>query len=99
MNQILSAALEQIGVTDLSRGVAIGDDRQEGQGERHTVRSPIDGSTLAELCFAGPTQVQKAIDAASAAFQSWRLVPAPTRGDLVRRFGEQLRARKTDLAT
>jgi len=99
MNQKLSAALMQLGLTDLSRCVAMGDDCQQGQGERHTVSSPIDGSTLAELCFAGPAQVQQAIDAASAAFLSWRLVPAPVRGELVRRFGERLRARKIDLAT
>src|SRR5204863_2402321 len=32
------------------------------------------------------------------AFVQWRLVPAPVRGDFVRRIGERLRARKEDLA-
>ncbi len=65
---------------------------------RTTVRSPIDGSTLAELRFASREQVSSAIDAAAAAFQSWRIVPAPVRGELVRRFGEILRTKKTALA-
>ena len=32
------------------------------------------------------------IDAAHKAFQSWRLVPGPKRGELVRLLGEELRA-------
>jgi len=99
MNQKLTSALEQLGLADLGHGVAIGDTWQDGQGEPHTVRSPIDGSILAELHFAGPAQVQGAIDAASDAFGSWRVIPAPARGELVRRYGERLRAKKTDLAT
>lgn len=38
-----------------------------------------------------------AIDRADAAFRTWRLVPAPKRGELVRLFGEELRAAKADL--
>ncbi len=99
MNEKLSAALVQLGIADLRRCVAVGANREEGRGEQHVVRSPIDGSTLAELRFASCQQVQAAIDAASAAFRAWRVVPAPVRGELVRRFGELLRERKANLAT
>src|SRR5262249_39248834 len=98
MNQKLSNALKQLGLADLRLSVAIGDGCEEGQGEQHTVRCPIDGSVLAELRFASHAQVERAIDAASSAFASWRLAPAPVRGDLVRRFAERVRAKKRDLA-
>jgi aldehyde dehydrogenase (NAD+) len=99
MNQNLGAALRQLGLTDLSQSVRIGNSAQAGEGELHTVRSPIDGSVLAELRFATEQQVDIAIKAASEAFRTWRIVPAPIRGELVRRYGQRLREAKADLAT
>ena len=61
-------------------------------------RSPIDGSTTARLALADPAAVTAAIDRAQAAFEVWRTVPAPRRGELVRLFGEELRAHKDQLA-
>jgi aldehyde dehydrogenase (NAD+) len=61
------------------------------------VRSPIDGSTLASLAPQGAEAVAAAIGRAQAAFSIWRDVPAPKRGELVRLFGEELRAHKADL--
>jgi aldehyde dehydrogenase (NAD+) len=62
------------------------------------VRSPVDGSVLASLPTAGAAGTQAAIGRAAAAFAAWRLVPAPQRGELVRRFGDELRAHKAQLA-
>jgi len=68
------------------------------RGPALSVHSPINGSTLATLRSATPAEVEQAIDRAAEAFKSWRLVPAPKRGEFVRRFGEKLRRRKADLA-
>ncbi len=62
-----------------------------------TARTPITGEALAELADATPAEVEAAVGAASAAFPAWREVPAPRRGELVRLFGEELRAAKADL--
>ncbi len=62
------------------------------------VQSPIDGRTLAEFPSATGEDVGIAVSAAHEAFRQWRVVPAPVRGELVRRFGEVLRAHKADLA-
>lgn len=62
------------------------------------VRSPIDGSLLATLKTHGASDVATAAERAQAAFLAWREVPAPRRGELVRRFGEVLRTHKEDLA-
>ncbi len=69
-----------------------------GTGPPLHVRSPIDGQLLATLATTQPTQVQATIDAAAAAFLQWRLVPPPRRGELVRRIGNLLRERKSELA-
>jgi aldehyde dehydrogenase (NAD+) len=61
------------------------------------VRSPIDGSTLASVATAAAADTTAAITRAQQAFVAWRDVPAPRRGELVRLFGEELRAHKTPL--
>ncbi len=60
-------------------------------------RSPIDGGELGRLPSTSPEATKTAIDKAHAAFLAWRQVPAPRRGELVRLFGEELRAAKEDL--
>ncbi len=42
--------------------------------------------------------VDEAVKAARKAFESWRLVPAPKRGDIIRKVGDLLTARKEELA-
>ncbi len=62
-----------------------------------TVRSPIDGSVIGRVPMQGPAEVAEAVARAASAFERWRDVPAPQRGELVRRFGEALRQHKGDL--
>lgn len=62
------------------------------------VHSPIDGVRLANLRSSTPTDVEATVAVAQAAFLTWRMVPAPRRGELVRRFGEALRRHKIELA-
>jgi aldehyde dehydrogenase (NAD+) len=63
------------------------------------VHSPIDGTRLAELTNATADDVRQAVQAARVAFAAWRSVPAPRRGELVRRYGQTLRQHQHDLAT
>jgi aldehyde dehydrogenase (NAD+) len=60
-------------------------------------RSPIDGTTVANLRAHTRSEVEAAIGRAHAAFLAWRTVPAPKRGELVRLFGEELRTHKEAL--
>ena len=75
-------------------GVAAG----TGQGAPMTVSSPIDGSAIAVIASHTPAQTADAAAIADQAFKRWRLVPAPRRGELVRRLGEALRQEKQALA-
>ncbi|MDZ4363674.1 aldehyde dehydrogenase family protein [Brevundimonas sp.] len=84
--QEVKAILARLGVADGVRGGSL------------PTRSPIDGSSAGTLIEATPDQVQAAIALSATAFQAWRRVPAPRRGELVRLLGEELRASKADLA-
>ena len=79
-------------------GVLVGGKLPAAHGNLLAARSPIDGSTLATVRTASPEDVTAAIDRAAEAFHTWRLVPAPQRGEFVRRIGNHLRERKSDLA-
>ncbi|MEZ5840012.1 MAG: aldehyde dehydrogenase family protein [Hyphomicrobiales bacterium] len=61
------------------------------------VTSPVDGAEIARVRTAGRAEVEAMIGKASEAFQVWRQVPAPRRGELVRLIGEELRAEKESL--
>ncbi|HEY1383018.1 MAG TPA: aldehyde dehydrogenase family protein [Dongiaceae bacterium] len=61
------------------------------------VHSPIDGVEIARLKSDSRSAVAKKIARADEAFREWRLVPAARRGELVRLFGEELRAHKEEL--
>jgi aldehyde dehydrogenase (NAD+) len=79
-------------------GFAVGRQWRSSAGPALPVRSPIDGRTLATVRCATAADVKLAVAAAERAFLDWRLVPAPKRGEFVRRFGQRLRDRKADLA-
>ncbi|MEX2316529.1 MAG: aldehyde dehydrogenase family protein [Pirellulales bacterium] len=99
MRSEVKQALKRLGVSDPPQAVAIGGDWQAGGGAKLVVRSPIDGSPLAEFAAATPAQVGEAASAAGAAFPKWRDTPAPVRGELVRRIGNAVRENLDDLAT
>jgi aldehyde dehydrogenase (NAD+) len=67
------------------------------RGGDYAVTSPTDGRELGRVTMEGGEQVLARIERAQAAFEVWRQVPAPRRGELVRLFGEQLREHKEDL--
>src|SRR3989442_1677044 len=61
------------------------------------VATPIDGVRIASLKPHTRPEVDAMIERANVAFKAWRAVPAPRRGELVRLFGDELRAAKQDL--
>lgn len=63
----------------------------------HPIHTPIDGSVIASVHLESKAQVVGKIDQAEKAFQAWRNVPAPRRGELIRLFGEVLREHKAQL--
>ncbi len=60
-------------------------------------RSPVTGGELGRITAHTPADVAATVARAREAFATWRLVPGPVRGQLVREFGQLLREHKEDL--
>ncbi len=75
----------------------LGVKRAAWEGGSLAVRSPINGETIGQVHASSASETTEAIEAAGKAFQEWRKVPAPKRGELVRLLGEELRAAKREL--
>ncbi|WP_027260208.1 L-piperidine-6-carboxylate dehydrogenase [Leisingera aquimarina] len=76
---------------------AAGLTESEVTGGTLAVSTPVDGSEIALLKTHTPAEAEAQIAAAKSAFKSWRLVPAPRRGELVRLLGQELRREKENL--
>jgi aldehyde dehydrogenase (NAD+) len=63
-----------------------------------SVCSPIDGREIARVRVDDVEQAEEAVARARVAFMALRVVPAPRRGEVVRRFGVALRTHKQALA-
>ena len=69
----------------------------EGKGRFQTI-NPANEELLAEIARADDSDVAAAVEAATQAFKSWRLVPAPIRGELLFKIGDILKQKKEQLA-
>lgn len=81
-----AARLEKLGVAP-----------ERYQGGSLSVRSPLTGDQIGAVTPTRAEEASDAIELADAAFRTWRTVPAPRRGELIRLLGEELRAAKEDL--
>lgn len=68
-----------------------------GSGSEIAAVSPVDGSLLGNVQTATVEDYENLIERAEHAFLSFRKIPAPQRGELVRQFGNKLREKKLDL--
>lgn len=89
------ALLKNLGLGPENPGVFCGE--WLGGGETLESISPIDGTVLAAVTTATIADYERAVERSQAAFLKWRQVPAPRRGELIRQFGNALRAAKRDL--
>src|SRR5260370_37306807 len=70
----------------------------DASGETIVSLDPTTGRALACVQTPSRDEYDAAIKANQAAFDRWRQVPAPRRGEIVRQLGEVFRQRKEDLA-
>jgi len=92
----IEEALEALGVRELNPGSSTGN-FWFGEGEILESKSPVDGSLIGRVRSTTGEDYEKIIQTASEAFKIWRSVPAPKRGEVVRQFGDRLRALKEPL--
>ena len=93
------ALLAQLGIEPGTPGACVGPAAWRGSGAQLASHNPTDGSAIGTVATAGPADVDAVLDAAVAAAHAWREVPAPKRGEVVRRLGLLLREHKDALGT
>jgi len=94
-NNSAAAALKTLGLGKINKGVFDGE--WSGSGKLLQSFSPNDGSLLGEVRTATPEEYERALKRAAAAFEKWKTVPAPKRGEVVRQLGNALREVKAEL--
>ena len=71
---------------------------ESSTGASYVRENPATGEPIGTFTKSGPADVDAAVSAASEAFKSWRLYPAPKRGEILYRVGQLLIERKEELA-
>ena len=92
----IDEALSQLGLQEINHGTSTGVD-SFGSGELLESFSPVDGQSIGKVTSTTKEEYEKVMQTATEAFQFWRKVPAPQRGEIVRQFGEKLRELKEPL--
>jgi L-aminoadipate-semialdehyde dehydrogenase len=87
--------LSKLGISSMNPGGFCGE--WLGSGETFSPVSPIDGKQTASVRQVTPAELARITTRAQEAFLNWRDVPAPKRGEVVRRLGDALRELKGPL--
>jgi len=95
--QSIKKVLSDLGIKSTNPGVSTGIKWIRSSGEIIKSYSPVDGKLIATVQSGDEKSFSKIVETAGNAFQSWRLVPAPKRGEIVRQIGDALRASKQSL--
>src|SRR5688572_2935453 len=61
------------------------------------VYSPVDGNLIGKVRYTTVQEYEEVVAKAEEAFKSWRKLPAPKRGEIVRQYGNLLREYKEPL--
>ena len=93
----VSEILERLHIEPLNSGACYGDWIANPSGDELESLNPATEEPLAKIKMAGPAEYELVIQQAQEAFRSWRMTPAPKRGEIVREIGDELRQHKADL--
>jgi len=92
----MHSLLSSLRLGTVNPGVYTGDGWSAGGAPFSSV-SPIDGATIASIGAANAADLQHVLASATAAAERWRQIPAPQRGEAIRRVGAELRRHKETL--
>ncbi len=96
--QNISAILKQIGIRKVSESVCTGVNWISAVGSKHRdIISPVDGNKIGSVIYATESEYEAVMKRAGDAFNVWRNLPAPKRGEIVRQYGNVLREYKDQL--
>ncbi len=90
--------LKRLGIQADNHGTSTGTNHfSSTTASKITSTSPIDNSVIGSVYSTTPEEYEQVVQTAQEAFKSWRMVPAPQRGEVIRQIGDALRANKEDL--
>ncbi|WP_306599391.1 aldehyde dehydrogenase family protein [Geothrix sp. 21YS21S-2] len=96
MQAVMEKVLAKLGIAEHNLGGFNGE--WIGSGRNQDVVSPVDGATLATVANITKEEFDAVLARTHEAWKSWRLVPAPKRGEVVKELGDELRRNKEALA-
>lgn len=92
--------LNRLHINDINHAFSTGSAWGSSPGaETKDILSPTDGRRIASVNFATAVDYEHAVKTAQEAFISWRAIPAPKRGEIIREIGNALRDNKEALGT
>ncbi|NLT66169.1 MAG: aldehyde dehydrogenase family protein [Acidobacteria bacterium] len=94
-----TALLKKLSINDVNPGACYGIEGwiTDPEGEETVSTNPSTGERIAAIVQAGPHAYEHVVSEAVRAFESWRMTPAPKRGEVVRDLGNALRELKEPL--
>ena len=92
----IKSLLTKLGITENNKGCSNGIE-WFGSGELINSHSPVNGSLLGKVQVGNKKDYNKLMNEAENAFKSFRKIPAPERGNLVRLLGNKIRENKAEL--
>lgn len=92
----IKEALSTLGLKEINEGTSTGS-KWFSNGEIIESYSPVDGKLIGKVTSSTKDDYESVMKSATEAFKTWRVLPAPQRGEVVRQFGEKLREKKEAL--
>ena len=93
----MQTILEKLSIKPINFGTSTGLNAWASEGELLSSFSPVDNQLIAKVTQTTFEDYQQVIITAKSAFSTWRNVPAPRRGEIVRQMGEAFRVNKSEL--
>ncbi|HBY68183.1 MAG TPA: aldehyde dehydrogenase family protein [Flavobacteriaceae bacterium] len=92
----IEEALKELGLNETNNGTSTGAN-WFSSGEEIASYSPVDGKLIGKVSATTKEDYEKVISTATEGFKEWRTLPAPQRGEIVRKFNDELRRLKEPL--
>lgn len=93
----MQTILEKLAIKPINFGTSTGLNAWASEGELLSSFSPVDNQLIAKVTQTTFEDYQQVIITAKSAFKTWRNIPAPRRGEIVRQMGEAFRVNKAEL--
>ncbi len=91
--------LQELGLAADNDGTSTGQQGMHNAAKHIESYSPVDGKLIGKVSTTTREQYDQVVETATAAFQTWRSMPAPHRGEIVRQYGNALREHKDALGS